>query len=57
MAPDARLTSLPEKVRELEVKLSDAEWDLDFDTADRIYEELCYYRKLVDQGELWIPNF
>ena len=55
--PDQRIQPITELIRKLETDLSDAEWDLDFTKADRLYEELCYYRKLHKDGELYVPNF
>ena len=54
---DQRLTPLTDLIKDLEQKVSDAEWDLDYTNADRYYEELCYYRKLLKEGQLYVPNF
>lgn len=54
---DQRLTPVLDLIKKLENEVIDAEWDLDFDKADRLYEELCHYRKLHKDGELYVPNF
>jgi hypothetical protein len=54
---DQRLTPITDLIQKLEQEVSDAEWDLDFTTADRLYEELGYYRKLLKDGVLYVPNF
>jgi hypothetical protein len=57
MISDTRVRPISELIRELEIKLSDAEWDLDFTSADKYYEELQYYRKRQKEGDLYVPNF
>lgn len=57
MFSDQRIKPIADIIRKLEQDLSDAEWDLDFTTADRIYEELSYYRDRQKEGELYVPNF
>lgn len=54
---DQRLTPITDLIKQLENDISDAEWDLDFDRADRLYEELGHYKKLLKNGELYVPNF
>ena len=54
---DQRLTPVTDLIKGLERGVSDAEWDLDFTTADRLYKELGYCRKLLKEGTLYVPNF
>ena len=57
MRSDERVTPITEVINRLENQMLDAEWDLDFNRADRLYEELGYYKKLLKEGELYVPNF
>ena len=54
---DQRLTPVTDLIKDLERGVSDAVWDLDFTTADRLYKELGYYKKLLKEGTLYVPNF
>jgi hypothetical protein len=53
---DPRLRYIPDEVKRLERKASDAEWNCD-PRLEAIVRELNHMKELQDAGELYEPNF
>lgn len=51
------LTSINDKIKELEDKATDFEWEGDIRKADILRESLKGYYLLREQGELYVPEF
>ena len=54
---DKLLLDIYREIDRLERLSQDAEWDLDFDNADRHWAKAQEYRVLADQGMLYVPQF
>jgi hypothetical protein len=51
------LTSITKIIKDLKKEVSDLEWEGNTSSADDLCKVLNGYHKLMEQGELYVPEF